>query len=319
MGEAKNKQEHQNLWLVVAISSAVALAALVSEIRANYPEKTPSVKYLVSATAITTGVAALYALFHSFKAFAFMLKIEAFFAFSNLVLWVLAIAVLFHKTDLATSDTAPNTVTNANLYYFSWLGLIFSCLVFGKMLDDKHPWFENLTSRFNMWGLLVLTSIVSMASGTNWWRDSSCKSATTKTTTCQNLELAFAFGAIVAGLSLITMMAAFCMKERKNIMIMWEAFVAVVGVVLWASATRRLTQPNAPASAIGNLYYFTWLSLLVSIMLLWDTIMEKFKLASAPNAEAAEVANEEMEAKSTPPPEAAMPETQAAPVGETQV
>jgi hypothetical protein len=248
---------------VVAVSSAVALASLVSEIRSNNPEKTPSVKYLVSATAITTGVAALYALFHSFKAFAFMLKIEAFF--------------------------------------------------------DKHPWFENLTRRFNLWGLLVLTSIVSMASGTNWWRDSSCKTATTTTTTCKNLKLAFVFGAIVAGLSLITMMAAFCMKERKNIMIFWEAFVAIVGVVLWASATRRLTQPNAPASVIGNLYYFTWLSLLVSIMLLWDSIVEKFQPASDSDTETAEVANEEMEAKSTPPPEAAMPETQAAPVGETQV
>mmetsp|Transcript_25271 Transcript_25271/g.36220 ORF Transcript_25271/g.36220 Transcript_25271/m.36220 type:complete len:105 (+) Transcript_25271:223-537(+) len=102
-------------------------------------------KFIVSAAAITMAIAARYALAYSFhidnlgddtsslnllekgcfywkKYFFFrnklFLKIEVFLSIANLVLWALAIAFLFHQTDLAATSTAPFIVTNANIYYF---------------------------------------------------------------------------------------------------------------------------------------------------------------------------------------------------------
>lgn len=145
MGKDTNEASRQKSWLAVAVTSAVALASIVSQIRVDNPTRTHAMKFIVSAAAITMAIAARYALAYSFhidnlgddtsslnllekgcfywkKYFFFknklFLKIEVFLSIANLVLWALAIAFLFHQTDLAATSTAPFIVTNANIYYF---------------------------------------------------------------------------------------------------------------------------------------------------------------------------------------------------------
>lgn len=133
-------------------------------------------------------------------------------------------------------------------------------------------------------------------------------------------------------LSLSTIIASFLLKERKKIIFVVEVGVSVLSVVLYAIGVARVTAPNAPRSAIGNLYYFTWFSFLVSVILFIDCIMEKLHPSSTSETESPEeVPDEEKQVETSSAaakmseipvetvPEAAMPEIQVASVGDTKV
>lgn len=176
-------------------------------------------------------------------------------------------------------------------------------------LRSKEFW-NKVCRRFNKWGLLVLTSLVAMTSAAEIYKDNTCTGDSTGA--CKNMRLSFSFGAIVAALSLIVMLAAILIRERQNCMIWVETFVAVVGVALFATTTRRLTSPGGPASEVGNLYYFNWGSLFVSIVLFMDCIDEKFYSTDKTETTEAEAQMGEKDSTpaSVPPPEAAVAETQ---------
>jgi hypothetical protein len=308
----KESVDRKTSWWLVAITSVIALASIVSQIKYDNLAHDGYLRYIVSAAAITTGLAVIFALALSFQV-NLLLKVEVPFAWANLVLWILAVRFIFHSTNLATTVQGGLVViSNANIYYFSWAGLLLSAVVVGQTkgpLRKKEFW-NKVCKRFNQWGLLVLTSLVAMASAAQVYKDNTC-TGDMSTSVCKDTRLAFSFGVIVAALSLIIMLAAILFRERQNCMIWVEMFAAVVGVVLFAATTRRLTKPGGLATTPGNFYYFNWFSLFVSIFLLIDCLNEKFQCTEKSGTQEP-VVEAQMEEKDTPvpPPEAAAAETQ---------
>jgi hypothetical protein len=323
----ENEKVVRQYWAVVAVSTAVALAATVRQIRADNSTRTGQIKYIVSAQVITMCIAFIFALPFVSKV-DLMQKVEVWFAWVNLVLWVVAIAGIFHRSDLALSK-APNTefivISNASIYYFSWAGVIFSALVVGLKLHGcgKKEFWDKVSRRMTVWGLLTLTTLVALGASVESWRDYSCNAEgkTSSSDDCSTLELSFAFAAIVAGLSLIVMIAAALLKDHKKIMIWVEMLVAAIGVALYAAAVYGITGANGVGSRVNNLYYFSWGSLIVSIGLFSDCLDEKFGKKKTEEVTSEDEATPEDMQKATPEPapEAAMAETPAAPVGEAQV
>jgi len=199
-------------------------------------------------------------------------------------------------------------------HLYSWAGLIMSAVVVGQTkgpLRKKEFW-NMVCRRFNTWGLLVLTSLVAMTSAAQVYKSDACTGDSTSA--CKDMRLAFTFGVIVAALSLIVMLAAVLFRERQNCMIWVETLVAAVGIAFFATTTRRLTSPGGLATTVGNLYYFNWGSLFVSVVLFLDCIDEKFYSTDKTETTEVEVAAQMEEKSSTPvpvpPPEAAVAEAQ---------
>jgi len=300
-------------WWLVAITSVIALASIVSQIRYSNLAYDAYLKYIFSTTVITTGVSVIFALALTFQV-NLLLKVELLFAWANLILWIIALRFLFHFTDLATVPNLASVISNANIYYFSWAGLIMSAVVVGQTkgpLRKKEFW-NMVCRRFNTWGLLVLTSLVAMTSAAQVYKSDACTGDSTSA--CKDMRLAFTFGVIVAALSLIVMLAAVLFRERQNCMIWVETLVAAVGIAFFATTTRRLTSPGGLATTVGNLYYFNWGSLFVSVVLFLDCIDEKFYSTDKTETTEVEVAAQMEEKSSTPvpvpPPEAAVAEAQ---------
>mmetsp|Transcript_2069 Transcript_2069/g.3190 ORF Transcript_2069/g.3190 Transcript_2069/m.3190 type:complete len:194 (-) Transcript_2069:38-619(-) len=191
-------------------------------------------------------------------------------------------------------------------------------------------WQDKFSRRFAQWGFLVLASIVSVSSSVGWFQSASCDSSWTAP--CAAARYTVSWGIVVCVLSLSTIIASFLLKERKKIIFVVEVGVSVLSVVLYAIGVARVTAPNAPGSAIGNLYYFTWFSFLVSVILFIDCIMEKLHPSSTSETESPEeVPDEEKQVETSSAaakmseipvetvPEAAMPEIQVASVGDTKV
>jgi hypothetical protein len=75
-------------------------------------------RYIVSAAAITTGLAVIFALALSCQT-NLLLKVEVPFAWVNLVMWIIAVRFIFHSTNLATTvGEGIIIISNANIYYF---------------------------------------------------------------------------------------------------------------------------------------------------------------------------------------------------------
>ena len=145
--------DRKKSWWLVAITSVIALASIVSQIRyskvrfelieffmavacllwtiwlhwsrcsffSNQLSYTAYLKYIFSTAVITTAVGVIFALALTFQV-NLLLKVELLFAWTNLILWIIALRFLFNHTDLATraDDNYTVTISNANIYYFRY-------------------------------------------------------------------------------------------------------------------------------------------------------------------------------------------------------
>jgi len=239
-----------------------------------------------------------------------MLKFEMPSVFVSLALWAIGLGVLFHKTTLVQGNAG--IVNNANLYYFSWAALVTSVLLFAELLKcplgiSMGSAFEDAGRRFNNWAFLCASSLIAMSSSSGIYRSAGCYDQI-GSTSCQRLRISVAFGAIVAGLALIMMVTVRILKEKQNLKLIIEGITAVIAVVLYALSVAYTTSPGAPGALIGNLYYFTWFSFVISVMLLLDCFRE-FRVGGEETP--AEPAAKEMEAAQQPPAEAPLAEEQA--------
>ena len=146
---------------------------------------------------------------------------------------------------------------------------------------------------------------MSAAAGT--YRDVGCKDSS-GVAYCQNLKISVSFGVVVAALALIMMVAVRLFKEKQKLKLIVEGVTSWIVVILYAVAVAYTTSPNAPGAVIGNLYYFTWFSFIITVMLLLDCSSEFRSGGEAPSAEAAAKAEEEVQQA---PPETAKAEEQA--------
>ena len=64
---------------------------------------------------------------------------------------------------------------------------------------------------------------------------------------------------------------------RSRVPFLVEAFSSFMLVPYYVFGVAIITYHNGPGAALGNLYYFTWLSFLLSFMLAAHCIEERYK------------------------------------------
>jgi hypothetical protein len=182
--------------------------------------------------------------------------------------WAATVSIVSDTRNGLAVDAQTGSVTNGNLYYFSWAGFVCSVMlivsylrgVFGVDLAGE---IKNRSARLTQWSALLAAQLIVLGASANIF-DSDCSPLANTEAFCRRTTFGIAVGAIGTAFSL----AVVAMKiATSSASFMGEAIVAAILTILNGFAVGYITSTAGPGSALGNLYYFSWISLIVSAML----------------------------------------------------
>jgi hypothetical protein len=222
--------------------------------------------------------------------------IEGIVAIVMIAFWTAIVAINTDAGDaLMGSGTtmASGAALNANLYYFSWAGFITAILIFVSFLHDAFginvvDQVRKQALRLQYWAAFFACSIVVMGSASRTLRRD-CRVFETDDEHagpyCRKTRFAIASGTLGAMLALLVIFS----KVVKYSSISGSTpFVVEIGssafmTIITAFAVASTTSASGPGSQIGNLYYFSWASFLLSAILVADCFNE-YKTGTATNS-----------------------------------
>lgn len=217
------------------------------------------------------------------------------------IFWGCTVGVV-NKSDDDRMFSNAASVRNANLYYFSW-----ACFVTATILVvnyARHAYgldmvseVRNRGSRLSAWAALIATSLIVMGSSARIL-NSNCplasNSAQAAVAQAESKESFFVsesycprtkFGVAVGCLGVFTACTIVaCKLLLSTVSYTLEFRVALVTALVNAFGVAYITSNAGPGSYIGNLYYFTWMSFLLSVYLVIECFHEM--RAAAPAADA---------------------------------
>lgn len=272
-----NQQAHSTrftAWSALMAFSAISLGALVSLLNTkedNIPNysKDSQDKWAISVTAVSLSISTL-AVFGYFlmKAKFAGTKIEGASASLVLLFWIIGLPTIMDPdNDLATS---PGNI-NANLYYFSWASFISSLFVSGHFAQEMSGGSLDVGKtppKVALWLLFTASSFVVLGASSKLHDTLDCKNSSSDT--CNRNKFAISIGAIGGVVGLVVL----CMAKRNMIPKMFEMIVGVTVLILYGFGVAFITFGDGSGTQVGNLYYFTWISFVTTMVLAFGTFGE---------------------------------------------
>jgi len=259
-------------WFAVFVCNLIAFVSLVVPIGGTVSSQPQHVQWAVSALSINLAFAVIAVIAHMVARSRFVCKtIEGVMALVVLAFWAAVMPTLMNPGhQLATGDFGM--IGDSNLYFFSWLGLIGSFVVFVRYLKAAYGLGacgaaekDSKTFKAQTWAGLVLTSFVVFVSASRLCQNANCNAGNSEYD--KRTKLAISIGVISAVISLIWM----AVGSRVHVAV--DAVSTVVVVLLWIFGIIFITFGGfgtAPGAVVGNLYFFTWASFLLSVFLTAD-------------------------------------------------
>ena len=181
---------------------------------------------------------------------------------------------------------AGNLVVNANLYFFSWISFVVCVILTLSLLQETFGIdARQADGKQTRWFFLFASSLVVMGSSTRIYnfRDSPCEAFDDKEF-CKRTKFGISLGVISCVAALAMTMAIF---KHMTAAIM-ELGASTFLLILWTFGVGFITfgGGSSPGSSIGNLYFSTWISFIICVMLFGKAIQEALGLqqvSSAPN------------------------------------
>jgi len=262
------------LWTGFLVFSTVTLGASV-EVKNDQDPVTADAKWAVACSAITFSLTALMVLFQLSPVYAGFVtnnKLEGVVCIVLVAFWSGIVSIVSNaNNNLAvqhsTNNECNNTVLNGNLYYFSWAAFVTSISLFVSYLRsvfgvDLVGSVTNRSQRLELWSGMLACALVVMGASSNILQID-CKPVVDGLDVyCSRTKFGVAIGSIgaflsimVVGMKLVTSTAPF----------VFEGVLALILTILNCCGVAFITSTKGPGSAIGNLYYFTWFSFLVSV------------------------------------------------------
>jgi hypothetical protein len=211
-------------------------------------------------------------------------KVEGVCIVVLVVFWSAIVALATNAgLSVAEPEDSGSEVQNANLYYFSWAGFVTSVILLVTFLQaafgfDAMGELRSRAKRLQWWAALLATSIVVLGASANIKkRDCSADSESGfDDSYCGKTKLGMATGSlglIFALLVIVTKVFQYSQTPSPTPFVL-EMGTAVFLTILMAFNVAYITSANAPGSAIGNLYYFSWGCFLISATLTGQCIDE---------------------------------------------
>jgi hypothetical protein len=275
VAEAVGRSPRFTKWAAFLVFSTITLGASVQvKDKAQYFQASASAKYAVACSAVTFALTALVVIAHFIPTAAVLFvgtQLEGALCVVLLACWTAIVAIITDAgLDIGAIDDPSNMVQNANLYYFSWAGFFTSIIltidyckaIFGVDVVGQ----VRTRARLPFWSAFLAAALIVMGSASRTLKND-----------C-NVEFYIArsarycsrtkFAIVVGVLGVVFAIAIVAMKIlAMSAPLMMEFGFAVFLAILNAFAVAFVTAAEGPGSAVGNLYYFSWASFLLSAVL----------------------------------------------------
>jgi hypothetical protein len=171
------------------------------------------------------------------------------------------------KNSIAVSYTQ---VDNANLYFSSWAAFCCCLWIVGSQaqetcgLDITHV----APRKAKAYGL-VASSLVVMGSSIRIFKSFKCnRSEMSGVEVCRQTKFAISAGVVGFFIAVIWMFASHMGVTQVNFELYGSGFL----LVLWVFGLAFITFGQGPGHAIGNLFFATWVCLIISIFLFAESM-----------------------------------------------
>jgi hypothetical protein len=217
-----------------------------------------------STSLALTFIAAIMHLSATCSVFFVGTKIEGFICILLIFLWISIVTVVTNPSnDLAVDKNGA--ASNGNLYYFSWLGLIFSVMLETSFFRDVYNMdlagqIQQRSARLHLWSGLMLCGCVVMGTSANTFQND-CQLGYKGNVFCNRTVFAITLGTVCAALSLFVVTMKIVTQQTFFVV---EALLSTLLALAWAVGVGYITGEEGPGAPLGNLYYFTWGSFLLS-------------------------------------------------------
>lgn len=212
--------------------------------------------------------------------------VEGLLALLMVGFWTATVSIVNNTdNDLGTIQSDTNQVSNGNLYYFSWAGFVLSVIllvsnlrsVYGlDLVDAMKKKGQPTAIRLTHWAAFLAASMVVMGSSCRVFTqdcgdgDTASQAATFPESYCTRTKFAVAVGVIGVCLSLAVIaskLSFLSASASSSSSFRLETCVSSFLTVLNVFGVGYITSNSGPGRAIGNLYYFSWISFLLAVVI----------------------------------------------------
>ena len=208
-------------------------------------------------------------------------RLEGILSLVLAAFWAATVAIVTNASNglaVAEESVLNNTVLNGNLYYGSWAGFVTSIILLINYLRsvfgvDVVGEVRNRSARLSLWAAMLASALIVMGSAARIFSDD-CKSGDEREseTFCKRSKFAISHGAVsvfftlcIVGMKFFTYAAPFVA----------EFAIAVILLIMSAFNVAFTTSTKGPGSPIGNLYYSSWICLVISALVTADCFQNR--------------------------------------------
>lgn len=255
-------------WIALTLFSLICLLSILDESSAN--QRNFEEKWCIALSSISFGLAFLASAAHiitNIRDEFVASKIEGGCILVTAIVWIMAIPVIMKPNHgLAMIE---NTIVDANLYFAGWLAFGCSLYMFASFGRETGKVGEDALMRYHAkyWLCMFISSIVTMSAALRIFEDKKdCDTNDGAREQCNELRLGIALSivsAVIAGFIVILA----CLVKNKSLPSFVVLLASIVVLALWSVLVAYLTFQNGPGSNVGNLFFGTWISCILSLYL----------------------------------------------------
>ncbi|KAL7513921.1 hypothetical protein ACHAXN_012542 [Cyclotella atomus] len=207
-------------------------------------------------------------------------KIEGIIIFILIALWSALVAIVSDTRHGLATDSS-GSISNGNLYYFSWAGLATGVALMTSFIRSIHGIdvvgeLKNRALRLQNWVWLGMFGLIQMGSSARLF-DNHCgygspalgESELGSVSFCRKCQLGVALGVITTLVSLLVVALKINITSSSKLASLFTAEMVMSGMMIGSEAVgvAFLTGQGGPGAPLNNLYYSTWGCLVVSLVL----------------------------------------------------
>lgn len=191
---------------------------------------------------------------------------------------IIILILLIFSTGLVAIVSGPDrglavdkdgAVFVGNMYYFAWAGLFNGIFILSSYIESTFginvgQTMKARSSSFTYWSALLMSSMIVMGTAADVYNRNCDVAVEDKVQPfCKRSVLAVTVGTIGVLLSLVIVIMKISLGAAPFLM---EVGLAVLLFLLYIFEVAYVTDIQGPGSPLGNLYYFSWISFLLTFM-----------------------------------------------------
>lgn len=261
-------------WFALSVFSIVCLVASTSEVSSESRGSEERWTITVAAISMCVSMAATCAYLFVRQLIMGSPLVEGVMTLVLLTFWGIGLPVIMGPDNAIA--VAGSQVVNANLYFFTWVSFTVCILLTLSLLQETMGVdARQADGKQARWFFLFASSLVVMGSATRIFVSSvsACDSDLySGSKFCKRSKFAISLGVISCMAALAMTLSIF--KHMSAAIV--ELGVSSVLLILWTFGVGFITfgGSSSPGTSIGNLYFSTWISFIITVMIFGKSFQE---------------------------------------------